>query len=166
MKKNVEVITADSHLLNWAVEGQKRNLPKPQGASELLQGLQGLLDGSCSSLMIEPGDGRPGSSGSETVITCGALAIHTNTRRVFRDGQEIFLTPKEYEILALLARNRGEIFTKEQIYQAVWDDVYLMDDSNIMSFIRKIRKKIEPTPDAPRYILTIWGIGYKFSEEP
>ena len=47
---------------------------------------------------------------------------------------------------------------------SVWDGEYLMDDSNIMAFIRKIRKKIEPNPDAPEYIVTIWGIGYKFSD--
>ena len=59
----------------------------------------------------------------------------------------------------------GEVFTKEQIYQAVWESDYLLDDSNIMAFIRKLRKKIEPNPDAPEYILTIWGIGYKFNDK-
>ena len=78
---------------------------------------------------------------------------------------EISLTPKEFDILYFLARNRGEVFTKEQIYQAVWEHDYLMDDSNIMAFIRKLRKKIEPNPDAPEYILTIWGIGYKFNDK-
>ena len=67
---------------------------------------------------------------------------------------------KEFDILYFLAQNRGEVFTKEQIYRAVWEDDYLLDDSNIMAFIRKLRKKIEPDPDAPKYILTIWGIGY------
>ena len=67
--------------------------------------------------------------------------------------------------LRTAARNRGEVFTKEQIDQAVWESDYLLDDSNIMAFIRKLRKKIEPNPDAPRYILTIWGIGYKFSDK-
>lgn len=75
-----------------------------------------------------------------------------------------FSHAEEFDILLFLARNRGEVFTKEQIYQAVWDGEYLMDDSNIMAFIRKIRKKIEPNPDAPEYIVTIWGIGYKFSD--
>ena len=56
------------------------------------------------------------------------------------------------------------MFTQEQIYQAVWADEYMMADSNIMAFIRKIRKKIEPNPDAPEYILTIWGVGYKYNE--
>ena len=56
------------------------------------------------------------------------------------------LTPKEFDILYFLAQNRGEVFTKEQIYRAVWEDDYLLDDSNIMAFIRKLRKKIEPAP--------------------
>jgi len=60
---------------------------------------------------------------------------------------------------------RGQVFTKEQIYRAVWSEDYLLDDSNIMAFIRKLRKKIEPDPDAPKYILTIWGIGYKMNDQ-
>ena len=97
-------------------------------------------------------------------ITSGALSIRPGSRKVTRDGEEIMLTPKEFDILHFLARNRGEVFTREQIYQAVWDSSYPMDDSNIMAFIRKLRKKIEPDPDAPEYILTIWGVGYKFRE--
>lgn len=80
-------------------------------------------------------------------------------------GRNVSLTPKEFDILWFLAQNRGEVFTKEQIYRAVWSDNYLLDDSNIMAFIRKLRKKIEPDPDAPRYILTLWGIGYKFNDQ-
>ena len=79
-------------------------------------------------------------------------------------GAEVSLTPKEFEILYFLAQNRGEVFTKEQIYKAVWSENYLLDDSNIMAFIRKLRKKIEPNPDEPKYILTIWGIWYKFND--
>ncbi len=105
-----------------------------------------------------------GSAKGESVIRCGTLEIRARSRQVFRDGKEISLTPKEFDILYFLADNRGEVFTKEQIYQAVWEDQYLMDDSNIMAFIRKIRRKIEPHPDSPEYILTIWGIGYKFND--
>ena len=93
------------------------------------------------------------------------LEIIPKFRRVLVSGEEIILTPKEYDILYFLASNRGEIFTKEQIYRAVWEDEYLMDDSNIMAFIRKLRKKIEPNPDAPKFILTVWGIGYKFNDK-
>lgn len=77
---------------------------------------------------------------------------------------EIILTPKEFDILYFLAKNKGEVFTKEQIYQAVWEEDFLLSDNNIMAFIRKLRKKIEPQPDSPEYIITIWGIGYKFNE--
>lgn len=99
-----------------------------------------------------------------TVLRCGALVIDPRARSVQRAGQMVALTPKEFDILYFLARNRGEVFTKEQIYQAVWEGDYMLDDSNIMAFIRKLRKKIEPNPDAPEYIQTIWGIGYRFNE--
>ena len=112
--------------------------------------------------MLELGEGSSTEAGD--TLRCGGLTLYPLARKVLRDGQEISLTPKEFDILLFLARNRGEVFTKEQIYQAVWDGDYLMDDSNIMAFIRKLRKKIEPNPDAPEYILTIWGIGYKFND--
>lgn len=98
-------------------------------------------------------------------LQLGELEIFPKSRRVRMQGREVSLTPKEFDILWFLAQNRGEVFTKEQIYRAVWSDNYLLDDSNIMAFIRKLRKKIEPDPDAPRYILTLWGIGYKFNDQ-
>jgi DNA-binding response OmpR family regulator len=98
-------------------------------------------------------------------LRLGELEIIPKSRRVVMGGREISLTPKEFDILYFLAQNRGEVFTKEQIYRAVWSDNYLLDDSNIMAFIRKLRKKIEPNPDEPVYILTIWGIGYKFNDK-
>lgn len=99
------------------------------------------------------------------VLRCGQLEIDPRARRVLRSGKEISLTPKEFDILYFLMENRGIVYTKEQIYEAVWRGDYLMDDSNIMAFIRKLRKKIEPNPDAPEYILTVWGIGYKMNED-
>ena len=108
---------------------------------------------------------RDRSDTADDGIYTGELSIHPKSRRVLRQGREISLTPKEFDILYLLAQNRGEVFTKEQIYRAVWDGDFLLADSNIMAFIRKLRKKIEPNPDAPEYILTIWGIGYKFNDQ-
>lgn len=84
--------------------------------------------------------------------------------KVLRNNIEIILTPKEFDILYFLAKNKGEVFTKEQIYQAVWEEDFLLSDNNIMAFIRKLRKKVEPQADLPGYIITIWGIGYKFNE--
>ena len=156
MKKQIGYVSLDSSTLRWLLD----HLPP----GDLKDGIEALAQEACSSLMLEAdGTALPGPDAS--VLTCGALRIDPRARTVVRDGEEIALTPKEFDILLFLARNRGEVFTKEQIYQAVWNGEYLMDDSNIMAFIRKLRRKIEPNPDAPQYILTIWGIGYKFSDK-
>lgn len=155
MKKNIGYVDLDSSTALWLME----HLP----SGELKNGIEALLDSTYSSLILEA-DSEGVSMPDRSVIQCASLVIHSKARKVERNGVEIPLTPKEFDILLFLARNPGEVFTKEQIYQAVWDGEYLMDDSNIMAFIRKLRKKIEPNPDAPEYILTIWGIGYKFND--
>ena len=165
MKKNIGFVSLDSCLTEWLLEKLRLSAPDTPAAKELQEGLSELMNGTASSLMVEMGEISPKTFLGD-VIHCGALSIDLRLRRVIRDGKEIALTPKEFDILYFLARNRGEVFTKEQIYQAVWESDYLLDDSNIMAFIRKLRKKIEPNPDAPEYILTIWGIGYKFSDKP
>ena len=164
MKKNIGLITLDSSLAQWLSEALRISAPDTPAAKELREGLAELQEGRTTSLMLELGDETAPPPAGE-VIHCSNLSIDLRQRKVIREGQEIALTPKEFDILYFLARNRGEVFTKEQIYQAVWEKDYLLDDSNIMSFIRKLRKKIEPNPDAPEYILTIWGIGYKFSDK-
>lgn len=164
MKKNIGFISLDSSLVKWLREALRTSAPQTSSTQELMEGFKDLMDGTTGSLMLELGEGEFPKSGSDT-ITCGTLSIDFRLRRVSRDGMEISLTPKEFDILCFLARNRGEVFTKEQIYQAVWENDYLLDDSNIMAFIRKLRKKIEPNPDSPEYILTIWGIGYKFNDK-
>ncbi len=81
-----------------------------------------------------------------------------------KNGQPIYLTAKEFDLLYFLYSHKGQVFTKEQIYENVWGYDNMPDASNLSSFIRKLRLKIEPTPDKPRYIITVWGVGYKFSE--
>lgn len=163
MKKHVGFVSLDSSLATWLWDQLQIAAPRTPAAQELRESLEDLMDGTVGSLMLELGPEQPLAAPGDT-ICCGALSIDLRQRRVSRDGMEISLTPKEFDILYFLARNRGEVFTKEQIYQAVWESDYLLDDSNIMAFIRKLRKKIEPNPDAPEYILTIWGIGYKFND--
>ena len=164
MKKNIGFISLDSSLVKWLREALRTSAPQTSSAQELMEGFKDLVDGTTGSLMLELGEGEFPITESE-IICCGTLSIDLRLRRVSRNGTEIALTPKEFDILCFLARNRGEVFTKEQIYQAVWENNYLLDDSNIMAFIRKLRKKIEPNPDSPEYILTIWGIGYKFNDK-
>lgn len=163
MKKQIGLIALDFSLARW-LSDTLRSAPPSPAAHELQAGLADLMNGNTESLMLELTE-HGHETPSEDTLNCGSLSIDLRQRRVSRDGAEISLTPKEFDILYFLARNRGEVFTKEQIYQAVWEGDYLLDDSNIMAFIRKLRKKIEPNPDAPQYILTIWGIGYKFSDK-
>lgn len=164
MKKNIGLIALDSSLIKWLVDALRTSAPQTSSARELMEGFQDLMAGTAGSLMLELREGGFPAAESQ-IIRCGTLSIDSRLRRVSRNGAEIALTPKEFDILCFLARNRGEVFTKEQIYQAVWENDYLLDDSNIMAFIRKLRKKIEPNPDSPEYILTIWGISYKFNDK-
>ncbi len=155
----------DSALAKSLHDALKVLHPESKYSKELLQGLQDLMAGEVATLMLGmAGQGEPFVNTVDDGIFAGALEIHPKSRKVLLLGVEVSLTPKEFDILYFLAKNRGEIFTKEQIYQAVWAEDYLMSDSNIMAFIRKLRKKIEPNPDVPEYILTIWGIGYKFTD--
>ena len=94
------------------------------------------------------------------------LNINPFTRTVTDDkGNKIHLTAKEFDLLYFLSSHKGQVFTKEQIYEKVWGYDNVPDASNLSSFIRKLRLKIEPYPDNPRYIVTVWGVGYKFIGE-
>ena len=93
------------------------------------------------------------------------MVIDKLSRTVFVKDIPVSLTGKEFDLLLFLASNKGRVFTKKQIYSQVWEEEYAFDDSNIMSFISKLRKKIEPDPDHPFYILTVRGVGYRFNKE-
>lgn len=93
------------------------------------------------------------------------ISIDSRNRTVVVKNQNVKLTAREFDLLHFLAVNRGKIFTKQQLYNQVWNDEYAYDDSNIMSFISKLRKKIEVAPDSPEYIQTVRGVGYRFSQE-
>ena len=166
MKKNISFIPMDSVLETWLLEKLMKEPPKSDCVEDLLSGIRDMLSGEVSSLLLSAFDEVevPALVLSDG-MRLGELEIYPKSRKVIMQGSEVSLTPKEFDILYFLAQNRGEVFTKEQIYRAVWAEDYLLDDSNIMAFIRKLRKKIEPDPDAPKYILTIWGIGYKFNDQ-
>lgn len=98
-------------------------------------------------------------------LLINGLEIISSKRQLFLHKKEISMTNNEFDILELLARNKGQVFSKEQIYDHVWGENYFSDNRNIIAYINKIRKKIEPDPANPIYILTVWGIGYKFNEK-
>lgn len=102
---------------------------------------------------------------SEQAIDIGNLHIDPSTHKVRLNGAGVDLTAKEFDLLYFLVKNRGKVFTKKQIYSAVWEDEYVFDDNNIMALIHRLRKKIEDNSEAAQYIQTVWGIGYRFSGE-
>jgi DNA-binding response OmpR family regulator len=89
------------------------------------------------------------------------LVIDPDNFTVIKDGQAIQLTAKEFQILKLFASNPNRVYTKEQIYRLVWNDQYYGDDNVINVHMRRLREKIESNPSRPKYIKTLWGIGYK-----
>lgn len=94
-------------------------------------------------------------------IVIGGLSIDTESRTVKVDGEDVRLTPLEYKILELLAKNRGRVFSAEDIYRRVWNEDTVVGDNTIAVHIRHIREKIEINPKEPRYLKVVWGIGYK-----
>lgn len=85
--------------------------------------------------------------------------------RTFIDsrGQKIYLTAKEFDLFYLLFSHKEQVFSKEQLYENVWGYDHIYNSRNLTAFIRKLRKKIELDPNNPQYIVTVWGVGYKFA---
>lgn len=92
------------------------------------------------------------------------LSMNLETHRAFLNSKEVQLTPKEFAILELLWKNKGNVFSTEHIYSAIWSEEEAYDINNVvMVHIRNLRAKIEPDIKNPQYIKTVWGVGYKFS---
>ncbi|KAF6651089.1 response regulator transcription factor [Paenibacillus polymyxa] len=92
------------------------------------------------------------------------LSINTVTHEVTLAGESVKLTPREFAIVELLARHRGQVLSMEQIYEKVWKEQYLESNNTLMVHVRKIREKIETDPRKPKYLKTVWGIGYKMEK--
>lgn len=92
------------------------------------------------------------------------LSINTVTHEVTLAGESVKLTPREFAIVELLARHRGQVLSMEQIYEKVWKEQYLESNNTLMVHVRKIREKIETEPRKPKYLKTVWGIGYKMEK--
>lgn len=98
---------------------------------------------------------------NKNVYTVGGLEIDDDSKTVTVDGEQVKLTPSEYNILLLLVKNPGRVFTIEQIYESVWNEEALAVDNTVAVHIRHIREKIEINPKEPRYLKVVWGLGYK-----
>ena len=95
----------------------------------------------------------------------GDLEVFFDRYEVHLHGETVPLTAKEFEILALLAESPGEVFTRRRIYEHLWGETAEVDENSITVFMRKIREKIENNPSEPRYLLTVWRVGYKLAAE-
>ena len=103
--------------------------------------------------------GSIGKQNGEIVID--GLVVNTENKTVKVDGEDVRLTPIEYKILELLVRNRGRVFSAEDIYSNVWNEETVVGDNTIAVHVRHIREKIEINPKEPKYLKVVWGIGYK-----
>ncbi|WP_270171187.1 response regulator transcription factor [Paenibacillus sp. SYP-B4298] len=101
----------------------------------------------------------------EAELRYKGLIIDRKHHNVIRDGHQVMLTAKEFELLYYFASHPMQVFTKIQLFRQVWDSDYLEDDNTVMVHIRKLRKKIERDPSSPQLIQTVWGIGYRFAGE-
>ena len=98
---------------------------------------------------------------NKTKLHFDGLIIDFESKSIFVEGQEVELNPKEFDILELLARNKGIVLSIRKIYENVWKEEFFRSDNTVTVHITKLREKIEADPKAPIYIKTIWGAGYK-----
>ena len=100
----------------------------------------------------------------EAVYVCGGLVVNDDLKTVTVDGEPVKLTPIEYNILVLLIKNQGKVFSIDQIYENIWNEEAIGADNTVAVHIRHIREKIEINPREPRYLKVVWGIGYKIEK--
>ncbi len=108
---------------------------------------------------MQLGGGMGAASG---VLEIGGICLDDKRKKVAVDGDEVYLTPTEYDILRLLMQNADQVFSPREIYQRVWQDEPYGAESTVAVHIRHLREKVEINPAEPRYIKAVWGQGYKF----
>jgi two-component system, OmpR family, response regulator ResD len=123
---------------------------KPFSPSELVARVDAVLRRAC-----------PADSETEPLFFDG-LEIDVRARRVLRDGEEAQLSQREFDLLGFLASHPGQAFSRAQLMDRVWEAALYSDTSTVTVHVRRLRAKIEPDPEQPRFIQTVWGVGYRF----
>ena len=124
---------------------------KPFSVAELVARVRALLRRSTGSL-------------AERVLDVGGLRIDPGRRVVERDGERLSLTTLEFDLLYFLASRPGRVFSREALMEQVWGSDRVVDDRSIDSLVSRVRRKLEADPSRPRFLQTVWGAGYRFSE--
>lgn len=132
-------------------------LTKPFGINELMARVNSLIRRYTT---LNPVTGNEAAT-----MLLKDMVIDKINRTITVQNLPVDLTGKEFDLLLFLASNKGRVFTKKQLYTQVWTEEYDFDDNNLMAFISKLRKKIEPNPEQPFYIQTVRGVGYRFNKE-
>jgi len=101
-----------------------------------------------------------GSKQTEDIIDFAGLMINQNTRQVFLNERQVSLTPTEFAILWYLCTNRGKVISSEQLFQEIWGDKYFNSNNTVMVHIRHLREKMKDSAENPKFIKTVWGVGY------
>jgi DNA-binding response OmpR family regulator len=132
-------------------------LTKPFSPRELVARIKAVLRRASASAPSEPG--------ADATLRFPGLKINPRTRIVETDAKGVIdLTAKEFDLLFFLASHPSEVFTRTQLLDQVWDYTYFGDTSTVTVHVRRLREKIEPDPLRPRYVKTVWGVGYKFEK--
>lgn len=105
------------------------------------------------------------SAENKSVYQVGGLVINDDTKQVTVDDEPVKMTPIEYNILLLLVKNQGRVFSIDQIYESIWNEDAIGADNTVAVHIRHIREKIEINPREPRYLKVVWGVGYKIEKQ-
>jgi DNA-binding response OmpR family regulator len=126
---------------------------KPFSPRELVARVQAVL---------RRAQGPPSAGQGRGAILWPDFSLDLGTRAVEVRGRPVDLTPKEFDLLAFLASNPNQVFSREQLLEQVWDYKYAGDTSTVTVHMRRLREKVEENPVRPRYLKTVWGVGYKF----
>lgn len=98
------------------------------------------------------------------ILRCGAIELDDEEKRVTLDGEDVSLTPTEYDILKLLMQHPGQVFSPKEIYRKIWNDLPYGSENTVAVHIRHLREKLEINPAEPRYLKVVWGQGYKMEK--
>jgi two-component system response regulator ResD len=128
---------------------------KPFSPKELVARVKAVLRRAGAKPLVDP-QAKP--------LTKGKITINPTTRQVWAlDNQEVVLTAKEFDLLWFLMNHPAQVFTRDQLLNNVWGYDFFGDASTVTVHVRRLREKIEQNPNKPQYILTVWGVGYKFA---
>ena len=165
MKNKISVIPMDSALAQWLSDKLEQEPPKTACAGELMSGIHKFMTGETATLILGAKSGMDSfPSTADDGICVGGLFIQPKPKSAAA-GRGDKSDSERVRYFVFLIQNRGEVFTERNESIAVWERTFAGGQQYCGIYPKAMRKKIEPNPDAPKYILTIWGIGYKFNDK-